>query len=706
MPRTPLGAVAIVIGAILLLLGALLSDASRLLEPDAFADRVAASLEDERVAAFVAERITDAVLAQQRDLTAFRPLIVAGARDVVGSDAFRGVARTAAREVHGAFFSKTGRSVILSVPDLEIVLRSALAGSPAIAEAIPHDVAVSVTDLPKHPALRIAVAVVRVGVAISGYAWLALILGALFMTGGVFVMPDRRDALVGAGAALIVTGVGLWATGPVGTSIIAGLVEDQRTAGALSGLWTVALAGVPWWGLMYGGIGVVLAAAGSSLLERLDVSELGEHARDILIKPYQRPRTRLLRGVLVAATGTALVFAPRAVLAVVTVLAGLLVLFIGLREIFGVVLQSRPAHQHFGKAFSDSGEGWAVGGALVLLLAAVFATAITLFHRVSAERRIPTTIDACNGAPVLCNRRLDQVVFAGTHNAMSAVEYPNWLFPQQERGLVGQLNDGIRALLFDVHYGNPVGDRVRTDFSGGRSADAERMLGPEGVSAAMRIRNRLVEGEVGPRGLYLCHGFCELGALPIDTALQQIHRFLVQHANDVIILVIEDHVAVKDLKDAFERNGLDHLAFRGDVAKPWPTLRELIAEDQRLVAFIESGREGADFLLPAFAVFQETPYVFRQAGDTLSCAPNRGGTVGSLFQINHWIETTPTPRPSNAEIVNRLDVLLERATRCQRVRGRVPNIIAVDFYRTGDVVKAARILNGIEPIPANFAEKR
>ena len=66
-----------------------------------------------------------------------------------------------------------------------------------------------------------------------------------------------------------------------------------------------------------------------------------------------------------------------------------------------------------------------------------------------------------------------------------------------------------------------------------------------------------------------------------------------------------------------------------------------------------------------------------------------------LFQINHWIETLPAPKPSNAAIVNAHDFLLARARQCQQERGKLPNILAVDFARTGDVVGVAAELNGL-----------
>ena len=98
----------------------------------------------------------------------------------------------------------------------------------------------------------------------------------------------------------------------------------------------------------------------------------------------------------------------------------------------------------------------------------------------------------------------------------------------------------------------------------------------------------------------------------------------------------------------------------------------------------------------AFEVLQETPYRFERP-EELSCRANRGGTSGSLFQINHWLTTTPTARPSNAEIFNTREFLLDRARQCQRERGMLPNVLAVDFAGTGDVVGARRSARNARP---------
>ena len=73
----------------------------------------------------------------------------------------------------------------------------------------------------------------------------------------------------------------------------------------------------------------------------------------------------------------------------------------------------------------------------------------------------------------------------------------------------------------------------------------------------------------------------------------------------------------------------------------------------------------------------------------------------ALTPTPHGIETTPTPKPSNAQIVNQKDVIVKRARECRRERGLTPNILAVEFAGIGDVVGAASELNGLPPAVAS-----
>jgi hypothetical protein len=212
----------------------------------------------------------------------------------------------------------------------------------------------------------------------------------------------------------------------------------------------------------------------------------------------------------------------------------------------------------------------------------------------------------------------------------------------------------------------------------------------------MRIRDRMVGKATGERDVYLAHGFCELGATRFVDALEGMRDFLVMHPGEVVIMIIQDEgVAPADVALCFERSGLIGMVYKGPVVKPWPTLREMVDSGQRVVVLAENHWEGVPWYHGAFEVCQETPYVFKTP-EEFSNRPNRGGTAGSLLLLNHWIETTPTPLPSNAEIVNAYDFLLKRALACKRERGMMPNLVAVDFYHTGDLMRVVDALNGVE----------
>jgi len=382
------------------------------------------------------------------------------------------------------------------------------------------------------------------------------------------------------------------------------------------------------------------------------------------------------------------------------VAGGLVLAFLGVRELFRLALESLPADTATGKASATG----ALRAVVLTLLGLALAVAVLLLVRRGATPP-SVAVRACNGAVELCDRSVAEVLFAGTHNSMSNTEISDWMFPQQQASIPQQLEDGVRALLIDVHYGFAGAARVKTDLSGPRpTMDVlDHAVGREGVEAAIRIRDRLVGADEGRRKLFLCHGFCELGASELVPALRAMREFFVKHPGEVVIVVVEDYVAPEDLAAAFEESGLAEFVYRGP-APPWPTLGQLAASGTNLLLFIESGRPGVSWVRPAFVNVQETPYTFH-APSEFSCVPNRGGTAGALFQVNHWIETTPAPRPSNAAIVNARDVLLPRLARCARERGQPVNIVAVDFYRSGDLLAVVAELNGlvragVAPTPA------
>ena len=235
------------------------------------------------------------------------------------------------------------------------------------------------------------------------------------------------------------------------------------------------------------------------------------------------------------------------------------------------------------------------------LIALVAAAGLLAVLPIDDERGGPGAIASCNGHAELCDRPLNRVAFAATHNSMSARSSPGWMFAQQEEGIPSQLEAGIRGLMVDAYYGYP-GRRVFTEENPDSSIRqrAEADLGPGAVAAANRIRAGILRPKRSERRIYLCHGFCEFGATDLDRSFKEIDAFLDENRDEVLLLVIEDYVTPRDMIEEFKRSGLEEHVYKGSVAPPWPTLREMIADDERVLVMAENRRGGADWYHPAF----------------------------------------------------------------------------------------------------------
>jgi len=113
---------------------------------------------------------------------------------------------------------------------------------------------------------------------------------------------------------------------------------------------------------------------------------------------------------------------------------------------------------------------------------------------------------ACNGDPLLCDRRYDQISYPTTHNAMSA-SAEGWTHSDQRHGIARQLQDGIRGLMLDVHS---------------------------------------YQGEP-----HLCHGSaCASGRRRLVDGLRDIATFMTEHPREVVTLIFEPYVSPAEIHAA------------------------------------------------------------------------------------------------------------------------------------------------------------
>ena len=693
--RPFLGRVCAVIAFILLPTSLLVMYLSRaVLNGDVFADRLSNSLGDERVAEYAAQRITDIVIQERRDLTALRPIIITVTRNLVGSAPFRAMLKPAARKAHDAILSKTSEQVLLAVPDAAVLLKGALSSlSPNAAARVPQrlNAIISSSD---HPVAQGVLRGMHALQDVRRYARGGLIAAVLLLAGWLALAVDRRHALLSAGAGLAASGFFLAMIIPLGRLLAVEAFSNTLVRGAVTGVWVAFLGGLRPVAALVGGIGLVLLAAATSTLQEIETNRLGLAAWHAVALPHPTTRAEALRVTGIVLAALLIVLFPMEAVRAAALTAGVVLLGLGLQGFFRLTLPKLPALLQGGelRVIPVLARAFAVAAGVLV----VFGASGLLLHRGPARAEAAAT-GLCNGAAELCDRPIDKITFAGAHNAMGAADNPRWFFPNQDKGVPALLQEGVRAFMLDVHYGRPVGDGVKTDFEAEHSSANKyvAVLGEEGFKAGMRIRDRMT-GPAGALGLYMCHGFCELGASPFDSTLENIASWMALNPNDVVILDLEDYVDPDSVASAFEKSGLIDLVYKGPVGPKLPTLRDIISSGGRVLVFGENNVGNVPWYHLSYSLMQETPYTFHKPED-FSCRPNRGKATNPMFLINHWIETTPAPKPSNAAIVNSLDALLKRARQCARERGKMANFIAVDFAGTGDIVEAARILNGLEP---------
>jgi hypothetical protein len=296
----------------------------------------------------------------------------------------------------------------------------------------------------------------------------------------------------------------------------------------------------------------------------------------------------------------------------------------------------------------------------------------------------------CNGAARLCGRSLGAVAFATTHNSMAS-SADGFRPPNQRWSLTKQLAHGIRGFQIDAYLGTPRGALVYTDLSGslGDATELPRRF----VTAATRLHERLGAPPAGTADdVYLCHVFCELGAVRMVDEMRTLRRFLDRHPDDVVVMVIEDHVSPERIATVLRDAGLTTKLLPIADAAALPTLGETLASGHPLQVSLENG-DGGPTLPNAFSsMLQETPFTFRRPRAleaSSSCNSNRGTAGAPILQFNHWV--TPA-EPFTARRVNS-SVLRTRLDQCRVARGRGPTLVAVDFAEQGDVLDVVRRLN-------------
>lgn len=261
------------------------------------------------------------------------------------------------------------------------------------------------------------------------------------------------------------------------------------------------------------------------------------------------------------------------------------------------------------------------------------------------------TLMKCNGFAELCNKRLDEVTTLMTHNAFNNSQ-KNFVVPNQDFSITRQLTEGVRGLMLDVYS--------------------------------------------TPNGPALYHGYPQFGKEPLLSAMRDIKNFLIKNPSEVISIIFENYCTHAELLQVMDTLEIRDMIYLHNGT--WPTLKEMISSNKRLVMMVEFENETLPKeLLYAWQYTFDSRFEFKNF-EEMDCSVNRGGArLKTFYLLNHWVSNNlGLPDKSRAKKANSWEILGERVKNCGEEQQRKINFLGVDFYNLGDALAIVDSLNGVK----------
>jgi hypothetical protein len=670
---------------------------TRILSDEGFADVMAKSLRQPAVRQYIAEQVTLKLAPTSKVITAARPVATTVVSEALQTDAVGNTVRKVVAGVHRRFFELGNNQtrVGISADNAAATLRATLeAIDPNLAKRVPNGVLNVATNITQSHSIDTAAHAARL------IRWLYIPVGLLgaFLLFLTFVKSgDPVHAVRFGGFSLGIGGALLIGLGEA-TRVFAKFAGDQELG---RGKAVAAFVHVLLGRLVGAGFALLLLGVLFALAPGRDGAGPGvrfRRARAALVRRWQHRRARLTAGALVVLLGVGLLTVPLPILELLGFIIALIVVFCGLLLLLrgaGIIETSANTAPLRKRQLTG------VAAAVVVSIAMTTTATAAVVDAVKPNGKADPRQNGCNGSIELCFQPLNQVVWAGSHNAMSSVDY-NFFTAEHIGNVTEQLNDGARALLIDAYNGYQDHGIVRTNFTGAiNNQQIVDELGGDALRQLQRIGALTGAADTSgkKKDVYLCHLYCEVGAVKATKVFSEINTWLNTHLTDVVILTVEDYITPQDLESTLKQGHLWDRLYQLDLSKPMPTLLDLVnpptGQDQaqrRVIVTSENHGGQQPWLIDAYKLMQETPYTFDNTGQ-FNCNPYRGASTNPLLLVNHWLRAPGPPDPVEAAATNDEAVLTRRMQQCIQVRRHLPNILAVDFFGLGDTTEVVDTWN-------------
>jgi hypothetical protein len=704
--RTRTATALVVLGSITLTIALVAGWAQRtVFDPEQFADRAVVVLESASVRHALAVQLTDQLIEHgPSDLASYRSPLIGVADDVIDTPAFHDIFRTAVIEAHQTIFERHGARAVLELGEsLKLLSQGAKRSNAAVANQLPDAVGSMLVDL--SPSVR-ALNLWQYGRDNDWIDDAAMVLTVLAF-GGAVLIDRRRRVLLAIGVGIVAAGIAVFLLTEAVPPIVASVVDDPSISDAIHDGTASFIADLRALGLWTIPFGLILAAAARATQQSDATATIRDFAHEIRrgFAPDAPRALQVVTGLAALVIGVLLIVARPLMVALMLLALGTYVVYravvLLMLALLGPPVAVAPVdaaahHRHEARVRRRL-----VAAGVVVACVAFGWVLVTNVVNAGADAR-EVSVLKCNGSEDLCDRPLNLVAFAASHNSMSAESDDGWFFAENTQGIPAQLSYGVRALLVKTHYGfktavdiegSPlvVTDRA-SEIQYDRNAEIAE-LGKEAVETVERLQVDVPPDAV--HDVYLCHTYCELGATKFSGALEQIKHFITRNPHEVVLMIIGDYVTEKDTRKEFKEAGLLRSMWDYDASKPLPTLRQMIRAKRTLFVMAERNAGTEPWYSEAYGsqgLVQDTPFKYEKT-DQFSCKLYRGAKSSPMFQINHWITTKSPPSAREAKKVNSYATLMNRVRHCQKERGKFPTIVGVNFYNQGDLLRVVNDLN-------------
>ncbi|MGI9022862.1 MAG: hypothetical protein ACR2HV_06480 [Acidimicrobiales bacterium] len=678
-----------------------------LFDSGTFSQRSVDLLSEPAVRKVLATKLTEQLaLKGNEQAVNFRPGFQLAIEAVVDTDTFKSIFRTAVRRTHAAILDGQTEGQALNLSDSVAIISSTLQlpSDTKPGQETKNGLGQSLADTTQ----RLAdLGIWKLDDRTAALGGIGVLGGLLCGAAAIALAVDRRRTAQILGAVVVVDGLIVAALVPVAQFIAGRAVGDPALADAVRGALGEGMADIMHIGLWTAAYGVVLAGAASMAGTSRRVTPAAAVAAVGRWADRRRATTAgsAVLGCVAIVAGLVILADPTLWARLAVLAAGLWLAYFGAAELMRLVRAVTPAATNAAvDAAAAARSRWrrvGVGTAVVVVLVGLMSLGLVLTTKGAAQRAEAAGVEECNGDASLCDLPLNLAMFPASHNSMSSAQYPGFLFGEHLTTIKAQLEAGVRALLIDTHYGVKTSARlpgsetplIVTDRAAEIASPATEAANPALAEHAAVLAQRAPPGANAQRDIYLCHNFCELGAVSFSSVLGDLKTFLETNPDEVVVVVIQDAVEPVATARAFIDAGLEERVYTLRKDQPMPTVGDIVRSHRNLLVFSEVGGPGApEWYQPGYeGWFQETEYNFERAGE-MNCNANRGTADAPLFLFNHWL-TTDRPNPGDARKLNTREFLEDRLRKCADERGRLPNVVAVNFAEIGALQAVTRDMN-------------